>query len=79
MRYRFVDEIVSLALDGARRIEVAERFDPDDGVVRVAEGPRRVPESMPLELMAMTGGQPIEDRPIARARLLVFACVEAPA
>ena len=78
MRYRFVDEIVSLALDGARRIEVAERFDPDDGVVRVAEGPRRVPESMPLEPIAMNGGQPIEDRPIARARLM-FVCVEAPA
>jgi len=78
MRYRFVNEIVSLALDGARRIEVAERFDPDDGVFCLADGPRRVPESMPLEPMAMTAGQPIEDRSIARARLM-FVCVEAPA
>lgn len=78
MRYHFVDEIVSLALDGAPRIEVAKRFDPDDGVFRVPEGPPRVPESMLLELMAMTGGPLIEDRPIARARLMLV-CVEAPA
>jgi hypothetical protein len=78
MRYSFVNEIVSLALDGARRIEVAERFDPDDGVFCLADGPRRVPESMPLEPMAMTAEQPIEDRSIARARLM-FVCVEAPA
>jgi 3-hydroxymyristoyl/3-hydroxydecanoyl-(acyl carrier protein) dehydratase len=57
MRYRFVDEIVSLALDGAPRIEVAKRFDPDDDVFSGPQGPRRVPESMLLELMAMTGGQ----------------------
>jgi len=57
MRYRFVDEIVSLALDGAPRIEVAKRFDPGDDVFGWPEGPERVPDSMLLELMAMTGGQ----------------------
>src|SRR5262249_56859389 len=57
MRYRFVDEIVSLALDGAPRIEVAKRFDPRDDVFGWPEGPERVPDSMLLELMAMTGGQ----------------------
>jgi len=56
MRYRFVDEIVSLALDGAPRIEVAKRFDPGDDVFSGPQGPERVPESMLLELMAMTGG-----------------------
>ncbi len=56
MRYRFVDEIVSLALDGTPRIEVAKRFDPDDDVFGGPQGPARVPESMLLELMAMTGG-----------------------
>jgi len=57
MRYRFVDEIVSLALDGAPRIEVAKRFDPGDDVFGGPQGPERVPDSMLLELMAMTGGQ----------------------
>src|SRR5262249_58766943 len=57
MRYRFVDEIVSLALDGAPRIEVAKRFDPGDDVFGWPEGPERVPDSMLLELMAMIGGQ----------------------
>ena len=32
MRYRFVDEIVSLALDGAPRIEVAKHFEPGNDV-----------------------------------------------
>lgn len=57
MRYRFVDEIVSLALDGTPRIEVAKRFEPDDDVFTGPAGPGRVPDSMLLELMAMTGGQ----------------------
>jgi hypothetical protein len=57
MRYRFIDEIVSLTLDGAPRIEVSKRFDPDDDVFRGPAGSHRVPESMLLELMAMTGGQ----------------------
>ena len=68
MRYRFVDEIVSLPLDGAPRIEVAKRFDPDDDVFRGPAGSQRVPESMLLELMAMTGGQLIF-RHLGRSRL----------
>src|SRR2546426_12143160 len=56
MRYRFVDEIVSLTLDGAPRIEVAKRFDAGEDVFSGPEGPEHVPESMLLELMAMTGG-----------------------
>src|SRR5262245_18614391 len=57
MRYQFVDEIVSLALDGAPRIEVAKRFDRDDDVFGGPQGADHVPESMLLELMAMTAGQ----------------------
>jgi hypothetical protein len=57
MRYRFVDEIVSLTLGGTPRIEVAKRFAPDDDVFTGPQGPGRVPDSMLLELMAMTGGQ----------------------
>jgi 3-hydroxymyristoyl/3-hydroxydecanoyl-(acyl carrier protein) dehydratase len=56
MRYRFVDEIVSLTLDGAPRIEVAKRFDAADDVFSGPLGPDRLPESMLLELMSMTAG-----------------------
>ena len=56
MRYRFVDEIVSLTLDGAPRIEVVKRFDASDDIFSGPQGPERVPESMLLELMATTGG-----------------------
>jgi len=56
MRYRFVDEILSLALHGAPRIEVAKCFDAGEDVFSGWQGPDRVPESMLLELMAMTGG-----------------------
>lgn len=56
MRYRFVDEILSLALDDPPRIEVAKRFDAGDDVFSGPQGPERVPESMLLELMAMTAG-----------------------
>jgi hypothetical protein len=68
MRYRFVDEIVSLTLDGTPRIEVAKCFDPSDDVFSGPQGSGRVPESMLLELMAMTGGQLIFQR-LDRRRL----------
>lgn len=57
MRYRFVDEIVSLALGDSPRIEVVKRFDRDDDVFSGPRGAGRVPESMLLELMATTAGQ----------------------
>ncbi len=56
MRYRFIDEISSLTLDGAPRIEVAKTFDPRDDAFSGPAGAGRVPESLLLELMAMTGG-----------------------
>jgi hypothetical protein len=68
MRYSFIDEIVSLALDGTPRIEVAKRFDPADDVFRGPQGAGHVPESMLLELMAMTGGQLVY-RHLGRRRL----------
>jgi len=52
MRHQFVDEIVSLALAGAPRIEVAKRFERNDDVFGGPQGPDRVPESMLLELEA---------------------------
>jgi hypothetical protein len=56
MRYRFLDEIIALTLDGDARIEVAKRFGAGDDVFSGPGGADRVPESMLLELMAMTGG-----------------------
>ncbi len=71
MRYHFVDEILSLTLDGAPRIEVSTRSDPHDDVFRGPAGSRRVPESMLLELMAMTAGQLIARRLEQRLPLLL--------
>src|SRR2546422_11338907 len=56
MRYRFIDKVVSLALDGQLRIEVEKTFHADDDVFSGPSGPTRVPDSLLLELMAMTGG-----------------------
>src|SRR5437867_9908061 len=55
-RYRFLDEIVLLTLDGTPQIEVAKRFDAGEDVFTGPLGPEQVPESMLLGLMAMTGG-----------------------
>lgn len=57
MRYRFIDKVVSLALDGVPRIEVLKTFDAGDDAFTGPSGSARVPESLLLELMAMTGGQ----------------------
>src|SRR5256714_7895963 len=57
MRYRFIDKITSLTLDGEPRIEVAKTFDAGDDAFSGPSGQARVPESLLLELMAMTGGQ----------------------
>jgi 3-hydroxymyristoyl/3-hydroxydecanoyl-(acyl carrier protein) dehydratase len=56
MRYRFIDKVVSLALDGHPRIEVEKTFHGDDDAFTGPSGPARVPDSLLLELMAMTGG-----------------------
>ena len=56
MRYRFIDKVVSLALGGHLRIEVEKTFHGDDDAFTGPSGPARVPASLLLELMAMTGG-----------------------
>src|SRR5256885_14303609 len=68
MRYQFVDDILSLALDGVPRIEVAKRFVAGDDVFSGPHDVDRVPESMLLELMAMTGGH-LVFRPLGEHRL----------
>jgi len=56
MRYRFVDEIVSLDLGPAARIEIRKTFPPGDDALSGPAGPDRVPDSLVLELLAMAGG-----------------------
>jgi len=56
MRYRFIDEVVSLDLGERPRIEVAKTFAVGDEALSGPQGPERVPNALILELMAMTGG-----------------------
>jgi hypothetical protein len=56
MRYRFVDEVVSLSLGAEPRIEVEKTFAPGDDAVSGPLGSDRVPNSLILEMLAMTGG-----------------------
>src|SRR5438034_1818805 len=74
MRYRFIDEIVSLALDPPR-IEVAKTFDAADDALSGPAGRDRVPPSLILELLAMSGGQ-LLFRHLGRERLPLLLKVE---
>jgi hypothetical protein len=56
MRYRFVDDVLSLDLGASPRIEVAKTFAPGDDALSGPLGDDRVPNSLVLELLAMTGG-----------------------
>ena len=56
MRYRFVDEVFSLDLVACPRIVVAKTFAADDDAFSGPLGRERVPNSLVLELLAMTGG-----------------------
>lgn len=56
MRYRFVDGVTSLELRDPSRIEVVKAFDAADDLFTGPAGSRRVPNSIVLELLAMTGG-----------------------
>ena len=55
MRYQFIDEVLALDLGAAPRIEVAKTFAADDALSGPL-GRDRVPNSLVLELLAMTGG-----------------------
>ena len=56
MRYRFVDEVLSLDLGAYPRIEVAKTFLSGDDAFSGPLGADCVPNSLVLELLAMTGG-----------------------
>ncbi|MEX2147754.1 MAG: hypothetical protein WED01_12155 [Candidatus Rokuibacteriota bacterium] len=64
MRYRFIDEVVVLQTDGPARIEVRKTFAAGDDAFSGPLGPDQVPNSLLLELLAMTGGH------------LVFRCLD---
>ena len=74
MRYRFIDEIVSVAADPPR-IEVAKTFPRTDDAFSGPAGPDRVPVSLVIELLAMTGGQLLY-RHLGRERLPLLLKVE---
>ena len=57
MRYRFIDEVLALDLGTPPRIEVVKTFAAGDDAFSGPLGPERVPNSLLLELLAMTGGQ----------------------
>jgi hypothetical protein len=56
MRYRFLDDIVSVELEPEPRIEITKTFAPGDDALSGPAGPERVPNSLILELLAMAGG-----------------------
>ena len=56
MRYRFIDEVLSLDLGACSRLEVAKTFAAGDDALSGPLGPDRVPNALVLELLAMTGG-----------------------
>ena len=62
MRYRFVDEIVTLELGAEPRIEIRKTFDPMDDALSGPAGRGCVPGALILELLAMTGGHLIFHR-----------------
>lgn len=64
MRYRFIDEIVALETCEPATIEVRKTFAVGDDALTGPLGPHRVPDSLILELLAMTGGH------------LVFHCLD---
>jgi hypothetical protein len=64
MRYRFIDEIVALETCEPATIEVRKTFAAGDDALTGPLGPHRVPNSLILELLAMTGGH------------LVFHCLD---
>ena len=68
MKYRFIDEIVSLDTRDPASISVRKTFAPGDDALSGPLGPDRVPNSLLLELLAMTGGHLLFSR-LDRQRL----------
>jgi hypothetical protein len=56
LRYRFADDVVSVSLGASPAIEVTRTFERGSDAFSGPLGPERVPNSLVLELQAMTGG-----------------------
>ena len=56
MRYRFIDAVLALELGDRPRVSVEKTFAAGDDALSGLAGPDRVPNSLVLELQAMTGG-----------------------
>ncbi len=76
MRYRFIDEILAFDTRAGRRIEVAKMFAPGGDELSGPAGPGRVPNSLMVELLAMTGGRLLFER-LEGQRLPLLAKVRA--
>lgn len=76
MRYRFVDDVIALELGDAPRIEVTKTFEPADDAFTGPAGAHDVPNSLILELLAMTGGHLIFRRLAGRRLPLLLKAPE---
>ena len=56
MRYRFVDDVISLRLGDTPSIEVTKVFEASDDAFSGPSGAHGVPNSLILELLATAGG-----------------------
>ena len=56
MRYRFIDEVLTLDLGAHPRLEAVKTFARGDDALSGPLGPDRVPNALVLEFLAMAGG-----------------------
>jgi hypothetical protein len=75
MRYRFIDTVLALDLSERPRVDVEKTFVAGDDAFSGPSGPDRVPNSLVLELQAMTGGHLLWHR-FARRRLPLLLKVQ---
>jgi 3-hydroxymyristoyl/3-hydroxydecanoyl-(acyl carrier protein) dehydratase len=75
MRYRFIDTVLTLDVGERPRVRVEKTFPPGDDAFSGLAGPERVPNSLVLELQAMTGGHLIWHR-LERRRLPLLLKVQ---
>lgn len=75
MRYRFIDTVLALELGDRPRVRVEKTFVAGDDALSGLSGPDRVPNSLVLELQAMTGGHLLWHR-LERRRLPLLLKVQ---
>ena len=75
MRYRFIDTVLALELGDRPHVRVEKTFTAGDDAFSGLGGPDRVPNSLVLELQAMTGGHLLWHR-LERRRLPLLLKVQ---